>query len=163
MRNVARSRRGFIQFAASGAILFASARPGIAAAPREAFVSDPLTGTALFGFDPVAYAIDGEARRGREEMAARWAGYLWSFSSESNRAEFLKFPAVYAPRYGGYDPVAVAGAVPRPGHPQVFAVTGRRLYLFAEAATRAAFLAAPAEVIARADAGWPLVLDALPD
>ncbi len=163
---MAPSRRGFIQFAAIGGFftpLARTARAETAKVEARRFVTDPLTGLAIFGYDPVAYAIEGAARRGAEAYGARWSGSLWQFRNASNRAEFLKYPEVYAPRYGGYDPIAVARAAPRPGHPEVFAIFAGRLYLFGDAAARTAFLTAPQAAIARADAGWPALIQALPD
>ena len=36
---------------------------------------------------------------------------VWRFSNEGNRAAFAEHPEVYTPRFGGYDPVAIARGV----------------------------------------------------
>ena len=56
------------------------------------------------------------------------------------------------PRFGGYDPVAVARGTSVPGNPLFWAVTGERLYLFYSDEARAAFLADPGRIIDARDA-----------
>ena len=63
----------------------------------------------------------------------------------------------YTPRFGGYDPVAVARGVSVPGHPLFWAVTGERLYLFFSEEARTAFLADPGRIIDSARRKWPEV------
>ena len=70
----------------------------------------------------------------------------------------LQNPEVYRPRFGGYDPVAIARGNSVPGHPLFWAVDGERLYLFYSAEARTAFLAEPAAIIERATRKWPAVM-----
>ncbi|MGA0532143.1 YHS domain-containing (seleno)protein [Hansschlegelia sp. KR7-227] len=126
----------------------AGATPGLS----ERFVSDPMSGVALYGYDPVAYFTAGRAERGRRDIEAEWGGSAWRFVSEANRAAFLSAPEVYAPAYGGYDPVAVANGAPAAGHPLLFRVRGDRLYLFRSPEERDSFADARS-----ADAAWPRV------
>ena len=74
-------------------------------------------------------------------------GAVWRFRNEGNRAAFADHPEVYMPRFGGYDPVAIARGASVPGHPLFWAVTGERLYLFYSAEARATFLADPGRII----------------
>jgi hypothetical protein len=82
-------------------------------------------------------------------------GVIWRFANEGNRAAFVDNPEVYAPRFGGYDPVAIARGTSVPGHPQIWAVAGARLYLFYNDTARLAFLADPGRVIEAAERKWP--------
>ena len=130
--------------------------------PVNAAVSDPIvvnahTGLAISGFDPVAYFTDGKPKIGRAKLELRMDGVVWRFFNEGNRAAFADHPEVYAPRFGGYDPVAVARGVSVPGHPMFWAVTGERLYLFYSAEARATFLADPGRILDAADRKWPIV------
>ena len=93
-------------------------------------VVNALTGLAISGFDPVAYFVDAKPKMGRPDMELRLDGAVWRFQNEGNRAAFADHPEVYTPRFGGYDPVAIARGVSVPGHPLFWAVTGERLYLF---------------------------------
>jgi hypothetical protein len=130
----------------------AQAVPGL----TERVVSDPATGIALFGYDPVAYFTEGEAVQGRRDFEAEWNGAAWRFANAANRAAFLSAPEVYAPRFGGYDPIALVKGAAAAGHPLLFMVKAERLYLFRSEADRAAFADAGA-----AAAAWPRVSAAL--
>jgi hypothetical protein len=131
------------------------------AATTERLVIDPHTGLALYGFDPVAYFTDVKPLAGRPEFELSFAGAVWRFRNEGNRAAFIDRPEVYMPRFGGYDPLAVARGVAVPGHPQFWLVAHDRLYLFQTAATRAAFAADPDQALTAAQAMWPQVLKTL--
>jgi hypothetical protein len=127
------------------------------AAADERTVVNSNTGLAISGFDPVAYFTDGAPKVGRPEMELRQGGVVWRFRNEGNRAAFAGHPEVYRPRFGGYDPVAIARGTSVPGHPMVWAVVGERLYLFYNEAARAAFMADPGRVIEAATRKWPQV------
>jgi hypothetical protein len=144
---------------AAGLALLAGAGIAVRAAAADAgpVVVNPKTGLAISGFDPVAYFTDGKPVFGRPDLELRVNGIVWRFRNEGDRAAFADHPEVYAPRFGGYDPVAVAHGNSVPGHPLFWAVTGERLYLFYSAEARAAFLKSPGAIIARANRNWPAV------
>ena len=131
--------------------------PGARAAAREPVVVNPNTGLAISGFDPVAYFTDGKPEIGNPDLELRVDGNIWRFVNEGDRAAFKDHPEVYTPRFGGYDPVALARGTSVPGHPLFWAVTGQRLYLFYSGEARAAFLADPGRYIAAATRKWPEV------
>lgn len=120
-------------------------------------VVNPNTGLAISGFDPVAYFTDHKPTFGRPDLEFRVEDVVWRFRNEGDRAAFADHPEVYTPRFGGYDPVAIARGQSVPGHPLFWAVTGQRLYLFYSAEARKTFLADPAGIIARATRKWPTV------
>ena len=131
------------------------------AATTERLVIDRHTGLALYGFDPVAYFTDLAPLAGRPEFELSFAGAVWRFRNEGNRAAFMDRPDVYTPRFGGYDAVAVARGAAVPGHPHYWLVTGQRLHLFESAATRDAFAADEGMVLSAARAKWPELLKTL--
>lgn len=57
----------------------------------------PATGIALYGFDAVAYFVDGEARQGLAGFELKHAGLVWRFRDEGNRAAFAARPGDYMP------------------------------------------------------------------
>jgi hypothetical protein len=120
-------------------------------------VVNPHTGLAISGVDPVAYFTDGQPVFGRPDLELSYAGTVWRFSNAGNRAAFAEHPEVYMPRFGGYDPVAVAHGRSVAGHPLVWAVVGQRLYLFYDDPARTAFLADPGRIIETAIRKWPEV------
>ncbi len=153
----ARQRRkprfGLAFLAAAGIFLAIAAAPVRATA--EPVAVNPNTGLAISGFDPVAYFADRKPRIGRADLELRVDGVVWRFANAGDRAAFKDHPEVYAPRFGGYDPVALARGASVAGHPMYWAVSGERLYLFYDAAARAAFLADPGRYIEAATRKWP--------
>ncbi len=131
------------------------------AATTERVVSDRYSGLAIGGVDPVSYFADGGPRAGTAELEVNAGGAIWRFRSEGNRAAFIAHPEVYQPRFGGYDPVGVAGGKPVAGVASLWLLIGERLYLFARDDTRAAFAADPGRYLAAADRQWPGLRDSL--
>jgi hypothetical protein len=125
-------------------------------------VADSKTGLAINGFDPVAYFTDAAPKAGRADMEYRTGDVVWRFRNEGNRAAFAEYPNVYAPQFGGYDPVAIARGVSVAGHPLFWLVTGQRLYLFYSREARAEFAARPQVILALAEQRWPEVQGTLP-
>jgi hypothetical protein len=115
------------------------------------------TGLAISGFDPVAYFTDAAPKAGKPDIELTIAGTVWRFSNDGNRAAFAEHPEVYTPRFGGYDPVAIARGVSVPGHPLFWSVVGERVYLFYNAQARSAFIVDPGRYIDAAERKWPEV------
>ena len=137
---------------AFGLVLITS--PLLRAATTERVVVDRHTGLALYGIDPVAYFTDRKALLGSAEFEHRYAGAIWRFVNEGNRAAFAADPDVYMPRYGGYDPVGIGRGVSTPGFPELWVVFDERLYLFYTENARKIFVESPTTVIAAASARW---------
>ncbi len=144
---------------AAALALASAAQAGVGTTERV--VKDPLTGLAINGVDPVAYFTDAAPLLGRPEYELPYAGVIWRFRNQGNAAAFAANPGVYMPRYGGYDPIAVARSVAVPGNPLVWALAGDRLYLFYNEEARARFVADPEDAIRRADSAWPGVVSGL--
>ena len=113
------------------------------------------TGLAISGFDPVAYFTEGKALFGLPDFELNVDGAVWRFGNEGNRGAFEKHPEVYAPRFAGYDPVAIGRGRSVPGHPLFWVLVGQRLYFFYSEQTRSAFLADPGRIIDTAERKWP--------
>src|SRR3984957_10597343 len=169
-RNRARSGTGFRPGIASIALaglvwvsLGALAWPEYAAeaATPERVVVNRYTGLAIEGFDPVAYFVDAHAAVGLPEFEVSEAGAVWRFRNEGNRASFTAHPDIYAPRFGGYDPVDLARGVTVAGTPRFWRWWGQRLYLFGREDNRDAFAANPARSLGKANARWPVLVQDL--
>ncbi len=124
-------------------------------------ISDRLTGLALYGFDPVAYFVDQEAREGLAGFELKHAGLVWRFRNEGNRAAFSERPGDYMPRFGGYDPLGVARGVATSGYPSLFVIHDNKLVLFMSEENRMTFLANPNETMSAAEAAWPQIAQRL--
>ena len=153
-----RQQRLVTLFAACSALIFGcvlAATWAVQAATTERVVTDRHTGLAISGFDPVAYFTDAVPRLGLSDYELASAGVTWRFRNEGNMAAFAADPEIYAPQFGGYDPVGIARGVATAGHPQVFLIHDKRLYLFQSAETRAQFAADPDAVRLPALEKWP--------
>jgi YHS domain-containing protein len=131
------------------------------AATTERIVADWHSGVAIGGFDPVAYFTDAGPRQGRPDHEYALGGVTWRFRNEGNRAAFAANPEIYAPQFGGYDPAGIARGVAVAGHPELFLIQGKRLYLFYTDESRDAFAANPEAVRLSAEEKWPDVLKTL--
>ena len=131
-----------------------SASIPVRAATTEWVVTNRYTGLAIDGFDPVAYFVEAAPKEGHAELEFRSGGAIWRFLNEGNRSAFAAAPEVYTPRFGGHDPMALARGAAAPGHPALWLIAERRLYLFYSAEARAAFARDPEAAIEAAERNW---------
>jgi YHS domain-containing protein len=152
---------GFL--AVCGAVLLALAvrAPHSVAATTERIVVDWHTGLAIGGYDPVAFFTDGKAMAGRADLEMRYGGVVWRFCNPGNRAAFAERPDIYMPQFGGYDPVGVSRGVAVSGNPNVWLISGQRLFLFYDQGQLEKFAADPDRLSAQAERRWPAVGQAL--
>lgn len=115
------------------------------------YATDPVSGYALGGRDPVAYFIDRMPREGDRRQELRWDDTVWMFVNEGNRAAFAKDPQVYAPHLRGCDPLALAEGFVTIGNPLIFALHEGRLLLFHSEINRFLFLSDPASLLTEAE------------
>jgi hypothetical protein len=131
------------------------------ATTTERVVVNRFSGLAIEGYDPVAYFVEARPLRGLAEFEASQAGVVWRFRNEGNRASFVAHPDIYAPQFGGYDPVDLARGITVAGNPMFWLVSGERLYLFAREAHRDAFASHPNDFLRRATSHWPALEEEL--
>lgn len=117
-------------------------------------VTDPLTGVALDGYDPVTYFTEAEPQPGLPDYEYEWGGVAWYFVSAANRDVFMRAPDVYAPQHGGYCEMSLARGYLSDGKPKIYAISKMKLYMFYSAANREAFLLARDTAVAEAAANW---------
>jgi hypothetical protein len=86
---------------------------------------------------------------------------IWRFDNVGNRAAFAESAEQYVPRFGGYDPIAIARGVALAGNPAYWTIVGERLYLFYSPEARASFKADTASAVAAAEAKWPQIMERL--
>ena len=123
------------------------------AGQTERVLVDPVSGVAIFGYDPVCYFLDGTPRAGLEAHELVWAGATWRFRSPGNLAAFQDAPDVYAPAFGGYAAEYVANARAVASDPTLHAILADRLFLFRSISGRADFVTD--ERRQAAEAAWP--------
>lgn len=125
-----------------------------AVATDATIISDPVTGTALMGYDVVAYFIDNKATLGEAAQQVSHGGRAWYFSSQANRLVFEQKPESFLPAFGGYDPAALAAGVVRQGDPLIFLQAKGKLYFFRDKDARDRVASHP-ELIDAATREWP--------
>ncbi len=146
----------------AGLIFILTAGPPTSrAAATERIVVDWHTGLAIDGYDPVAFFTDGKPVAGSDDFELRYGGAVWRFANVGNRAAFVASPDVYMPQYGGYDPLGVAHGTAVAGNPNVWLITGEKLFLFYDGGRRDKFAADPDRFIGSAGRKWPSVLRTL--
>lgn len=124
-------------------------------------VTDPLTGVAIDGYDPVSYFTESEPLPGSPEFEYQWGGVPWYFASAANRDVFKLNPEVYAPQHGGHCEMSLARGYLSDGKPRIYVIEGMKLYLFYSAANREAFLISPGEALDKAAEAWPELVKTL--
>ncbi|WP_375452803.1 YHS domain-containing (seleno)protein [uncultured Devosia sp.] len=118
-------------------------------------VTDPLTGIALGGMDPVSYFTEDAPLLGRGDLEYVWKGVPWHFANPANRDVFERSPAIYAPQFGGHGAMSAARGFVSDADPMIYTVFKQRLYLFYSAGSREAFLLAPDAAASKGAANWP--------
>jgi YHS domain-containing protein len=116
---------------------------------------------AIKGYDPVAYFVDGAAKKGSEDFAYEWLGATWHFASAAHRDLFIEAPIRYAPQYGGYCAAGLTDGANDTTDPEAWLIVDGKLYLLYSQETLANWERNPSENIRQADANWPQILATL--
>ncbi len=121
--------------------------------PRDVSHFNLRSGVGLKGYDPVAYR-SGAAREGSAKIEATHAGVRYHFATEANRTAFLAAPAGYEPRYGGWCAWAMSQGKQVAVDPAAYALEGRALYVFYNAAKRDEWKGQMQSMLKSADRHW---------
>ncbi len=156
----AASRRAVV--AVLAALLLGAATVAVSAAPRldqgsTSAVLVDRAGLALQGLDPVLLVEEGRATPGMARHAWIHDGAPYRFVSAETMARFRAAPHAYLPAYGGFSALHVAAGRKEAGDPRHATRLDGRLFLHRDAESRRAFEAEAAALVARADAGWPMI------
>ena len=141
--------------------------PSATATERLSFTTrrmmhDPATGLAIYGIDPLSYFISDAPLPGDEKIETVKFGVIWRFASESNRAAFESDPAVYSPRYGGYDGFRMLEGFLAEGNPTIYEIDTDKLVFFASELNRQSWLKAKDDRIEQAERNWLRLRQRLP-
>jgi YHS domain-containing protein len=113
------------------------------------------TGTAIEGYEPVAYFEEGKPVEGDSDHTHEWMGATWYLASAANRDLFAADPEKYAPQYGGYCAWAVANGYTAKIDPQAWAVVDDKLYLNYSLDVQKQWQQDVPGNITKADGNWP--------
>lgn len=117
-------------------------------------VTDPLTGVAIYGWDPVSFFTEPQPVMGSGQYEYIWQNVPWHFSNAANRDIFERAPEIYSPQFGGHGAMGIARGYVSDSDPRFYAMFKQRLYLFYSASSREAFMLAPDAAASAAEAQW---------
>lgn len=86
-------------------------------------------GSAILGYDPVAYFTDNKPAKGSPKFKSNFEGANYYFASAEHKALFDANPAKYAPAYGGYCGYAASINRLSPITPELFQIEDGKLIL----------------------------------
>jgi hypothetical protein len=148
------TRRGALRLLALG-FTAATATMVSARAARARIFTGFIEGTAVGGYDAVAYHTQGQAVPGDPTITLQHEGATWRFASAENRATFAANPDAYAPEYGGHCAWATAQGYLAQGDPEIWRIFDGRLFLNATQGVNRRWLRDVDGFIRQADANWP--------
>ena len=129
--------------------------------PNEAKVSESAkvnvdgNGIILKGCDTVGYFEQGKPIKGNSALESTYGGAKYLFASASDKAEFDKDPAKYAPQYGGFCAYGVLkGALDDFEGPGDFIIYKDKLYLCGNQSAVEIFKSNIDSNIEKSDANW---------
>lgn len=143
-------------FAALVGVTLAASVPAQAA---EDPVYQSFLGTAINGYDTVAYFTEGKPVEGSSDHEFEWNGAKWHFASAENLEKFKADPEKYAPQYGGYCAYAVSYGKTAKTEPDAWKIVDGKLYLNYDKSIQSRWEQDIPGYIAKADDNWPKVLE----
>jgi hypothetical protein len=112
-------------------------------------------GTAIKGYDPVAYFVQNKAVMGSDKYTVEWSGSLWKFISQSDLDSFKLAPEKYAPQYGGYCAYGASENHKAPTDPNAWTIVNNKLYLNYDSKVKEYWIKDTTARIKTADNLWP--------
>lgn len=116
-------------------------------------------GTAIHGYDVVAFFTDSNAAKGKPEFVIQWQGADWLFASQEHAAVFSAAPEKYAPQYGGYCAYGTAEGHKAPTEIDTWKIKNGKLYFNYNKKVQELWLKNQQQLIEKADKQWPLMKD----
>ena len=139
------------------------ALPQFAVAPAPAAEPEIFTGlvpgTAVGGYDAVAYHTQGMPVEGSTEFTYQWKGAEWRFASRENLEAFRADPEAYAPQFGGYCAYRVAKGYAVKGEPERWKIVEGKMNLNYDKRIQRSWEADIPGYIGEANSKWPKVLE----
>ena len=129
---------------------------GLIAGPAFAggTVNKTVFGTALKGYDVVAYHIAGKPVEGSQRISYKWRDATWRFTSVKHRDLFAADPERYAPAYGGYCAYGMAQGAKIDIDPSAWRIVDGTLYLNVNKRVQQTWKSDISGFIARANRHW---------
>lgn len=114
-------------------------------------------GTAIRGYDPVAYFTERKPVKGSARYASVYKGARFHFANPAHRDAFDADPARFAPQYGGFCAFAVSKGYKAKIEPDAWTIVGDRLFLNYDRSVRELWMEDVPGHVRKADRNWPSV------
>jgi YHS domain-containing protein len=116
-------------------------------------------GTAIHGYDAVAFFKAGKAEKGNTQFSYKWQDVNWQFASKENLEAFKVAPEKYAPQYGGYCAFGTADGYKAPTEIDTWTIAGDKLYFNYNKNVKVLWAKDQKNFIEKADKNWPEIKD----
>jgi len=114
-------------------------------------------GAAIGGYDAVAFFLMQKPVKGLDKFSIEWKGANWHFSSKENAAAFAAAPEKYAPQYGGYCALGMAGGYKAPTEIDTWRIVDDKLYFNYNQRVKDQWSTDLPGYIKKADLNWPAI------
>ena len=126
---------------------------------QQVFTTD---GTAIRGYDPVAYFTDQKPVKGDSKFAFTQDSVTWLFANQQHLDTFRADPAKYTPQYGGYCAYGTSEGHKAPTQPDAWTVVNDKLYLNYNTKVKTEWDKNRDERIEKANKEWAVIKDSKP-
>ena len=116
-------------------------------------------GTAINGYDAVAFFTQKKAVKGDTKFTYNWQNVNWLFASQEDADAFKAMPEKYAPQYGGYCAYGTSEGHKAPTEIDTWTVVGDKLYFNYNKKVQSFWLKDKTKLIEKADKQWPIIKD----
>jgi YHS domain-containing protein len=117
------------------------------------------TGSAIKGYDPVAYFTDNKAIEGKSDFQSQLKGATYYFASKEHKDLFDANPEKYLPQFGGYCAYGVSIDKTVNIDPTAFQIIDGKLYLQYSKDILNKFNQDPSGNLQKAQANWPNLVE----
>jgi hypothetical protein len=122
--------------------------------PNAVPIATDSSGTAIKGYDSVAYFTEGRAMKGKKEFAFSWQDIRWYFANAAHRDMFGANPKRYAPQFGGFCAMGMTRGKMFVADPEAWTIVDGKLYIKFNKTTRDRWRPNKAENIKKAEKNW---------
>jgi YHS domain-containing protein len=113
------------------AVLFILFFTNTISAQTSKYANINKSGTAISGYDAVAYFTPGKPAVGDKKYSCSYNGATYQFATSENLKKFNSNPATYEPAYGGWCAYAMGASGEKVKvDPETFKIINGKLYLF---------------------------------
>lgn len=116
-------------------------------------------GTAVHGYDVVAFFTDSNAVAGHPDYHYQWQGVNWLFASAAHRDAFAAAPERFAPQYGGFCAYGTAGGYKAPTQIETWTIVDGKLYFNYNNKVKNLWSKNIPALVSKADSNWVKIKD----